>query len=107
MQLGRFEVSTLRPPPILSITFSLDGRLFTIATEGGYEIWRTFPLGLLRRRCESTPSQMLSAADDQLFLGLSDWLSLCPTVRYLSCRVVVPRRCTLLTRLLYTMTASV
>jgi hypothetical protein len=50
MQLGRYQVSTLRPPPILSIDFSVDGRLFGLATETGYEIWRTAPLGLLRRR---------------------------------------------------------
>ncbi|RXK39691.1 hypothetical protein M231_03046 [Tremella mesenterica] len=50
MQLGRFQVSTLRPAPVLSITFSPDGRLFTIATETGYEIWRTYPLVIVRRR---------------------------------------------------------
>jgi hypothetical protein len=52
MQLGRYQVSTLRPPPILSITFSQDGRFFTVASETGYEVWTTFPLGLIRRRCE-------------------------------------------------------
>jgi hypothetical protein len=50
MQLGRSHVSTLRPPPILSISFSQDGRLFTVASETGYEVWRTWPLALVRRR---------------------------------------------------------
>jgi hypothetical protein len=50
MQIGRFQVSTLRPPPILSVGFSQDGRLFTVATETGYEVWRTWPLELVRRR---------------------------------------------------------
>ncbi|ORY34662.1 hypothetical protein BCR39DRAFT_585627 [Naematelia encephala] len=50
MQLGRYQVSTLRPAPILSIKFSQDGRFFAVASETGYEIWRSFPLGLLRRR---------------------------------------------------------
>ncbi|CAD6568275.1 MAG: hypothetical protein TREMPRED_004417 [Tremellales sp. Tagirdzhanova-0007] len=50
MQLGRYQVSTLRPAPILSITFSEDGRIFAVASENGYEVWRTWPLGLIRRR---------------------------------------------------------
>ena len=50
MQLGRSQVSTLRPPPILSVEFNQDGRLFTIASETGYEVWRTWPLQLVRRR---------------------------------------------------------
>lgn len=50
MQLGRYQVSTLRPPPILDVSFSADGRIFAVATETGYEVWRTWPLGLLRRR---------------------------------------------------------
>ena len=52
MQLGRYQVSTLRPAPILSITFSEDGRFFAVASETGYEVWRTWPLGLIRRRGE-------------------------------------------------------
>jgi hypothetical protein len=52
MQLGRYQVSTLRPPPILGVTFSHDGRIFAVATESGYEVWRTWPMGLLRRRGE-------------------------------------------------------
>ncbi|WVO24656.1 uncharacterized protein IAS62_006026 [Cryptococcus decagattii] len=50
MQLGRYSVSTLVPPPIHSITFSPDGRFFAVAAEKGYEIWKTWPLGLVRRR---------------------------------------------------------
>ncbi|OXG29485.1 hypothetical protein C359_04882 [Cryptococcus neoformans Bt120] len=50
MQLGRYSVSTLLPPPIHSITFSPDGRFFAVAAEKGYEIWKTWPLGLVRRR---------------------------------------------------------
>jgi hypothetical protein len=50
MQLGRSQVSTLRPPPILSVEFNQDGRLFTVASETGYEVWRTWPLQLVRRR---------------------------------------------------------
>jgi len=50
MQLGRSQVSTLRPPPILSVDFNQDGRLFTVASETGYEVWRTWPLQLVRRR---------------------------------------------------------
>ncbi|WWD20374.1 hypothetical protein CI109_104850 [Kwoniella shandongensis] len=50
MQLGRYTVSTLRPPPIHSITFSQDGKLFTVAGENGYEVWKTSPLGLVRRK---------------------------------------------------------
>jgi hypothetical protein len=52
MQLGRYQVSTLRPPPILSISFSQDGRFFAVAGETGYEVWRTWPLALIRRRGE-------------------------------------------------------
>lgn len=52
MQLGRFQVSTLRPPPILSVDFNQDGRLFTVASETGYEVWKTWPLQLIRRRGE-------------------------------------------------------
>lgn len=50
MQLGRTQVSTLRPPPILSITFSEDGRFFAVAGEAGYEVYRTYPLALVKRR---------------------------------------------------------
>ncbi|GMK56612.1 hypothetical protein CspeluHIS016_0304520 [Cutaneotrichosporon spelunceum] len=50
MQLGRFSVSTSRPAPILGISFAHDDKVFAVATETGYEVWRTFPLGLLRRR---------------------------------------------------------
>ncbi|OCF35165.1 hypothetical protein I316_03207 [Kwoniella heveanensis BCC8398] len=50
MQLGRYSVSTLRPPPIHSITFSEDDRYFSVAGEEGYEVWRTWPLALVRRR---------------------------------------------------------
>lgn len=50
MQLGRYQVSTLRPAPILGISFAPDGRVFAVATEQGYEIWKTCPLRLLRRR---------------------------------------------------------
>lgn len=50
MQLGRYSVSTLRPAPILSISFAHDGKVFAVATETGYEVWRTYPLGLLRRK---------------------------------------------------------
>ncbi|WWC73615.1 uncharacterized protein I206_107587 [Kwoniella pini CBS 10737] len=50
MQLGRYQVSTLRPPPIHSITFSQDGRYFAIAGEEGYEIWKSFPLSLVKRK---------------------------------------------------------
>ncbi|WVW86843.1 hypothetical protein I302_108898 [Kwoniella bestiolae CBS 10118] len=50
MQLGRYSVSTLRPPPIHSITFSEDGRFFAVAGEEGYEVWRGWPLVLVRRR---------------------------------------------------------
>jgi hypothetical protein len=60
MQLGRYQVSTLRPPPILSITFSQDGRFFTVASETGYEVWTSFPLGLLRRRCELLRPRIMS-----------------------------------------------
>jgi hypothetical protein len=52
MQLGRHNVSTLRPAPITSIRPSVTGAHFAISTEGGYEVWRTFPLTLLRRRGE-------------------------------------------------------
>lgn len=52
MQLGRHNVSTLRPAPITSIRFSVDGSHFAVSTEAGYEVWRTYPLGLLRRRSE-------------------------------------------------------
>lgn len=51
MQLGRYSVSTLRPAPILGIAFAHDGKVFAVATETGYEVWRTYPLGLLRRKC--------------------------------------------------------
>ncbi|ODN94814.1 hypothetical protein L198_04961 [Cryptococcus wingfieldii CBS 7118] len=50
MQLGRYSVSTLLPPPVHSITFSPDGRFFVVAAEKGYEVWKTWPLGLVRRR---------------------------------------------------------
>ncbi|WVF68532.1 hypothetical protein IAT40_003300 [Kwoniella sp. CBS 6097] len=50
MQLGRYSVSTLRPPPIHSITFSEDGRYFSVAGEEGYEVWKSWPLALVRRR---------------------------------------------------------
>ncbi|KAL1412541.1 Phosphatidylinositol 3,5-bisphosphate-binding protein [Vanrija albida] len=50
MQLSRYQVSTLRPPPILGVTFAHDSGIFTVATETGYEVWRTYPLGLVRRR---------------------------------------------------------
>ncbi|ODN99148.1 hypothetical protein I350_07306 [Cryptococcus amylolentus CBS 6273] len=50
MQLGRYSVSTLLPPPVHSITFSPDGRFFAVAAEKGYEVWKTWPLGLVRRR---------------------------------------------------------
>ncbi|WVQ84518.1 hypothetical protein IAT38_006672 [Cryptococcus sp. DSM 104549] len=50
MQLGRYSVSTLRPPPIYAITFSPDGRFFAVAGETGYEVWKVWPLGLVRRR---------------------------------------------------------
>ncbi|WVQ66421.1 uncharacterized protein L199_004602 [Kwoniella botswanensis] len=50
MQLGRYSVSTLRPPPIHSITFSGDGRFFAIAGEEGYEVWKSWPLTLVKRR---------------------------------------------------------
>ncbi|TXT12980.1 hypothetical protein VHUM_01381 [Vanrija humicola] len=50
MQLARYQVSTLRPPPILGVTFAHDSGIFTVATETGYEVWRTYPLGLVRRR---------------------------------------------------------
>ena len=69
MQLGRSQVSTLRPPPILSVEFNQDGRLFTVASETGYEVWRTWPLQLVRRRGEPDQSGsgyflMRSAARD-------------------------------------------
>ncbi|WRT69774.1 uncharacterized protein IL334_006765 [Kwoniella shivajii] len=50
MQLGRYSVSTLKPPPIHSISFSEDGRFFSVAGEEGYEVWKSWPLALLRRR---------------------------------------------------------
>ncbi|KAK8849744.1 hypothetical protein IAR55_005079 [Kwoniella newhampshirensis] len=50
MQLGRYTVSTLRPPPILSITFSQNGKFFSIAGENVYEVWQTWPLGVVRRK---------------------------------------------------------
>ncbi|WWC65917.1 uncharacterized protein I303_108539 [Kwoniella dejecticola CBS 10117] len=50
MQLGRYSVSTLRPAPIHSITFSQDGRVFAVAGEEGYEVWKSFPLCLVKRR---------------------------------------------------------
>ncbi|WVQ96062.1 hypothetical protein IAU59_003162 [Kwoniella sp. CBS 9459] len=50
MQLGRYSVSTLRPPPIHSIDFSEDGRYFSVAGEEGYEVWRSWPLALVKRR---------------------------------------------------------
>ncbi|ORX37625.1 hypothetical protein BD324DRAFT_622668 [Kockovaella imperatae] len=50
MQLGRYHVSTLQPTIVHSIDFSEDGELFAIAFEGGYEVWRACPLGLVRRR---------------------------------------------------------
>ncbi|KAK4685029.1 hypothetical protein P7C73_g5125, partial [Tremellales sp. Uapishka_1] len=50
MQLGRFQVSTLRPNPILSVTFSVDGLFFSVASETGYEIWKSWPLGLVCRK---------------------------------------------------------
>ncbi|WVQ74326.1 hypothetical protein IAR50_003925 [Cryptococcus sp. DSM 104548] len=50
MQLGRYSVSTLLPPPVHNITFSPDGRFFAVAAEKGYEVWKTWPLGLIRRR---------------------------------------------------------
>lgn len=52
MQLGRYNVSTLRPTPINSVRFSFDGRFFAISSEGGYEVWRTYPLELIKRRSE-------------------------------------------------------
>lgn len=62
MQLGRYQVSTLRPPPILDVSFSADGRIFAVATETGYEVWRTWPLGLLRRRCRLTSKRVMLIA---------------------------------------------
>ncbi|BEI82656.1 hypothetical protein CcaverHIS002_0305240 [Cutaneotrichosporon cavernicola] len=59
MQLGRYSVSTLRPAPILGIAFGHDGKVFAVATETGYEVWRTFPLGLLRRK--SLPGMLARA----------------------------------------------
>ncbi|WVN90882.1 uncharacterized protein L203_106125 [Cryptococcus depauperatus CBS 7841] len=50
MQLGRYSVSTLLPPPIYNIRFSPDNRFFAVAVEKGFEIWKTWPLGLVRRR---------------------------------------------------------
>ncbi|OCF61849.1 hypothetical protein L486_01511 [Kwoniella mangroviensis CBS 10435] len=50
MQLGRYSVSTLRPPPIHSITFSEDGRFFALAGEEVYEVWKSWPLALVKRR---------------------------------------------------------
>jgi len=68
MQLGRSQVSTLRPPPILSVQFNQDGRLFTVASETGYEVWRTWPLQLVRRRGEPRLYGILPWSDVQYFL---------------------------------------
>lgn len=57
MQLGRYQISTIRPAPILNIAFSQDGRVFAIATETGYEVWRSFPLGLMKRRSKRRNSR--------------------------------------------------
>jgi len=69
MQLGRFQVSTLRPPPILSVSFNQDGRLFTVATETGYEVWRTWPLALVRRRGELSSTKTCAGADVTVLPG--------------------------------------
>ncbi|WWC92887.1 uncharacterized protein L201_007849 [Kwoniella dendrophila CBS 6074] len=50
MQLGRYTVSTLKPPPIHSISFSEDGKFFSVAGEQGYEIWKSWPLALVKRK---------------------------------------------------------
>jgi transcriptional regulator of nitric oxide reductase len=68
MQLGRSQVSTLRPLPILSVEFNQDGRLFTVASETGYEVWRTWPLQLVRRRGQSRLYEASSRFDVQYFL---------------------------------------
>ncbi|KAL7425210.1 Phosphatidylinositol 3,5-bisphosphate-binding protein [Cryptotrichosporon argae] len=50
MQVGRTQVSTLRPTPVQSIRFTHDARLFAVAGESGYDVWATYPLRLVRRQ---------------------------------------------------------
>lgn len=74
MQLARYQVSTLRPPPILGVTFAHDSGIFTVATETGYEVWRTYPLGLVRRRSELwcwslPPSPSIPSTDHPALAG--------------------------------------
>ena len=57
MQLGRYQISTLQPTAVHSISFSEDYQHFSVASDGGYEIWKTWPLGLVRRRCELSDTQ--------------------------------------------------
>ncbi len=105
MQLGRFQVSTLRPPPILSIDFSVDGRFFGVAVEDGYEVWRTWPLRLVRRRSEcwafapdNDAASGVPAAHDQNSPGRSREHCHWPTRHSSHCRAGAIRRSTRQTR---------